>query len=209
MQNHLEPHDREFLDHLNRMGSGTVQEICEELGVTATAVRQRLLRLQSLNLIQRETVRQGRGRPSHTYKVTQIGRQELGDNYSDLAMILWRELKQIEDPAVRNLIFERIREALVSRYGHLVYAETLEERFRQLGEALLSRGFHVEVDRSGLLPILRENNCPYLELATSDPAICELEKEVFRKVLGSEVELTQCCLDGHSCCEFQPVSAER
>ena len=64
-------------------------------------------------------------------------------------------------------------------------------------------------DDSGRLPILRENNCPYLELASSDPAICELEKEVFRKVLGSEVELTQCCLDGHTCCEFQPVSAER
>jgi predicted ArsR family transcriptional regulator len=209
MKHNLEPHDREFLDHLSRMGGGTVQEICEELGVTATAVRQRLVRLQSLNFIRRETNRQGRGRPFHTYSVTPAGRQELGDNYSDLAMILWRELRQIEDPAVRALIYERIREALVSRYGHLVYAETLNERFRQLGEALLDRGFHVEVDDSGQLPILRENNCPYLELASSDPAICELEKEVFRKVLGSDVELTQCCLDGHSCCEFQPVSAER
>jgi predicted ArsR family transcriptional regulator len=209
MKNLLEPHDRDFLDHLNRMGSGTVGEICGKLGVTATAVRQRLLRLQSLNFIQRETIRSGRGRPYHAYSVTPAGQQELGDNYSDLAMILWRELRQIEDPAVRELIFARIREALVHRYGHLVHAESLDERFRQLGKALLDRGFHVEVDSSGRLPILRENNCPYLELASTDPAICELEKEVFRKVLGSEVELTQCCLDGHSCCEFQPVSAER
>ena len=209
MKHTLEPHDRDFLDQLNRMGSGTVQDICEELGVTATAVRQRLLRLQGLNLVHRETVKRGRGRPYHTYAVTPTGQQELGDNYSDLAMILWRELRRIEDVTVRELIFDRIREALVSRYGHLVFAETLNERFRQLGEALMERGFHVEVDDSGQLPILRENNCPYLELASSDPAICELEKEVFRKVLGSEVELTQCCLDGHSCCEFQPVPIER
>jgi predicted ArsR family transcriptional regulator len=120
-------------------------------------------------------------------------------------MILWRELRQIDDPHVREVIFERIREALVDRYGHLVHAESLSDRFRQLGDALLDRGFHVEVDDSGQLPILRENNCPYLELASTDPAICELEKDVFRKVLGSDVELTQCCLDGHSCCEFQPV----
>ena len=185
------------------------KEICDELGVTATAVRQRLLRLQNLNFVQRKAVRSGRGRPYHTYSVTHTGQRELGDNYSDLAMILWRELRQIEDPPVRELVFERIREALVARYGHLVQAETLGERFRQLGEALSDRGFHVEVDSTGQLPILRENNCPYLELAHSDPAICELEKEVFRKVLGSEVELTQCCLDGHSCCEFQPVSVER
>jgi predicted ArsR family transcriptional regulator len=209
MKNLLEPHDRDFLDQLNRMGSGTVQEICEELGVTVTAVRQRLVRLQNLNLIQREPVRRGRGRPNHAYSVTKTGQQELGDNYSDLAMILWREMRQIADPNVREVIVERVREALVSRYGHLVHAESLNERFQQLGEALLDRGFHVEVDHSGQLPILRENNCPYLELASTDPAICELEKEVFRKVLGSEVELTQCCLDGHSCCEFQPVSAER
>jgi predicted ArsR family transcriptional regulator len=209
MKHTLDPHDRDFLDHLNRIGRGTIQDICEELGVTATAVRQRLVKLESLNFIQRETVRQGRGRPYHAYSVTPSGQRELGDNYSDLAMILWRELRQIEDPAVRELIFERISEALVNRYGHLVQAESLNERFRQLGEALSDRGFHVEVDNSGQLPILRENNCPYLELASTDPAICELEKDVFRKVLGSDVELTQCCLDGHSCCEFQPVSVER
>lgn len=209
MKHTLEPHDRDFLDRLNRMGSGTVQDICEEMGVTATAVRQRLLRLQSLNFIQRETVKRGRGRPFHTYTVTSTGQRELGDNYSDLALILWRELQQIEDVAVREVVFERIQTALVERYRHLVHAETLNERFQQLGEALLDHGFHVEVDDSGQLPILRENNCPYQELASTDSSICELEKEVFRKVLGSEVELTQCCLDGHSCCEFQPVLAER
>ena len=205
MKHPLDPHDRAFLDLINRMGRGTIQDICEELGVTATAVRQRLVRLESLGFIQRETVRKGRGRPIHAYTVTPSGQRELGDNYADLAMILWRELRRIEDPLVREVIFERIREALVDRYGHLVHAESLNDRFRQLGEALVDRGFHVEVDHSGQLPILRENNCPYLELASSDPAICELEKDVFRKVLGSEVELTQCCLDGHSCCEFQPV----
>jgi len=207
MKNSLDPQDRDFLDQLNRMGSGTVQEICEELGVTATAVRQRLLRLQGLNFIGRETVKRGRGRPYHTYFVTKVGQRELGDNYSDLAMILWRELRQIEDPKVREVVFERIREALVTRYGHLVNAESLDERFGQLGEALTDRGFQVEVDHSGHLPILRENNCPYLELTSSDPTICEFEMDVFRKVLGSDVELTQCCLDGHTCCEFQPVAA--
>lgn len=115
MKNAIDPHDREFLNQLNRMGSGTVHEICEELGVTATAVRQRLVRLQSLNFIQRETVRSGRGRPFHAYSVTAVGQRELGENYADLAMILWGELRQIEDPAVRELIFERIREALVAR----------------------------------------------------------------------------------------------
>jgi predicted ArsR family transcriptional regulator len=76
-------------------------------------------------------------------------------------------------------------------------------RLTELAAALQERGFQVESDNRGLLPVLRENNCPYYELASEDPRICELEQAVFRKVLNADVKLTQCCLDGHSCCEFQ------
>jgi predicted ArsR family transcriptional regulator len=205
MKSSLESSDREFLERLHRLGSGTVQEICTEMGVTATAVRQRLIRLQGLHLISRETVRSGRGRPHHTYQVTDSGLRELGDNYADLALILWRELRNIEEPAVRNRVLGRIQDAFVSRYRPFVRSESLNERVEQLTGALAERGFDVEVDLTGPLPILRENNCPYLEVSRSDPDICELERAIFRRVLGAEVRLTQCCLDGHSCCEFQAV----
>jgi predicted ArsR family transcriptional regulator len=196
--------DRQFLERLHRLRSATVQELCAETGVTATAVRQRLTRLQGLGLVGRETVRHGRGRPHHSYVVTEAGLRELGDNYAELAIILWREMRQIEDPAVRERIAARVREALVQRYGQAVQGASVTERFTELMLALNDRGFDVEVDASGGLPILRENNCPYHELAASDPAICELEHAVFQRVLGTELALTQCCLDGHACCEFQP-----
>ena len=205
MKSSFESNDREFLERLHRLGSGTVQEICIEMGVTATAVRQRLVRLQGLHLISRETVRSGRGRPHHTYQVTDCGLRELGDNYADLALILWRELRSTEEPAVRKRVLGRIQDALVSRYRPFVRSESLDERVEQLMGALSERGFDVEVDLTGPLPILRENNCPYLEISRSDPGICELERAIFRRVLGAEVRLTQCCLDGHSCCEFQAV----
>jgi len=76
-------------------------------------------------------------------------------------------------------------------------------RLSELAATLRERGFQVESDHSGLLPVLRENSCPYYELASEDPGICELEQAVFRKVLNADVRLTQCCLNGHSCCEFQ------
>lgn len=202
----LDSNDRDFLERLQRMGGGTVQDLCAEMGVTATAVRQRLTRLLGQGLVTREAERIGRGRPRHTYLVTEAGVRELGDNYVDLALILWREVWQIEEPDVRERLVGRVRDALVERYGKIVNAETVRERFHELRSALVERGFNVEVDASGTLPILRENNCPYYELASADPAICELEQTVFERVLGTEVKLTQCCLDGHSCCEFQPTA---
>jgi predicted ArsR family transcriptional regulator len=175
--------------------------------VTATAIRQRLTRLQGLGFVTRETVRCGRGRPHHVYRVTDDGRRKLGENYADLATILWQEMNNIEPPEVRAQVLGRVQQALVAQYAPIVRRDSLRERLEDLKTALVARGFDVEVDDSGSLPILRENNCPYLELAGSDPSICEMEQEVFQRVLGVEVRITQCCLDGAHCCEFQP-SAE-
>jgi predicted ArsR family transcriptional regulator len=87
----VEQGDEQFLQQLHQAGSGTVQDLCQATGVTATAIRHRISRLQASGLIERQTVRAGRGRPHYTYHVTDAGRQQLGDNYAELALLLWDE----------------------------------------------------------------------------------------------------------------------
>ncbi len=203
----IESSDRQFLERLHEMRGGTVQEICADEGVTATAVRQRLVRLQGMGLVTREVARSGRGRPHHVYRVTPSAIRELGDNYADLARILWREIRSIEEPVIRARVASRVEEALVREFGKVSPQAPLRDRLVQLSSALREHGFQVEIDQSGALPVLRENNCPYSELASEDPAICELERAVFRRVLGADLRLTQCCLDGHHCCEFEAGDA--
>ncbi|MFN0050560.1 MAG: helix-turn-helix transcriptional regulator [Planctomycetales bacterium] len=202
MKTALESSDGEFLNDLHRHGPGTVHQICEAVGVTATAVRQRLTRLQGAGLVERQRVRTGRGRPHFVYRVTDKGLRQLGDNYGDLALILWREIHQIEDPQARTSITTRVRDALVARLGRFTELP-LDERLRRLSDALIGRGYDVELGLQQNLPILRENNCPYQELAEEDRGICGLEREVFQQVLEVDVRLTRCCLDGHHCCEFE------
>ena len=204
MKSVIETSDRNFLDQLHRLGSGTVQELCELVGVTATAVRQRLVRLQGHGMVARSLVRNGRGRPYFVYQVSEAGLNQLGENYSDLALILWQEMQSIEEPALRKRVVGRVREAMVKRFGSTDPNRSLVDRLKQLQMKLTDRGFDVELDTSGELPILRENSCPYQELASSDAGICGLEQEVFGEVLGTKITLTKCCRDGHHCCEFQP-----
>jgi len=201
----LEHGDQQLLLTLERLGTQSVQELCERAGVTATAVRQRLNRLQSLGLIDRKAIRAGRGRPSHAYQVTEAGRQQLGDNYPQLAQLLWNELKSIDAKELRQAIAGRIRDALAAQYGANVHGMVLSERFAQLGVALSDRGFSVEVESDERLPILRENHCPYHELAQEDAGICELEQRVFEQVLGVPLTLASCCRNGDRCCEFHPA----
>lgn len=203
MKASLETSDRSFLDQLHRLGSGTISEICESVGVTATAVRQRLVRLQGQGFVSRVMVRSGRGRPHFVYQVSESGLNQLGENYSDLALILWQEMQSIEEPVLRQRVVRRVRDSMVLRYGRSDHSRSMPDRLRQLQASLVSRGFDVEIDTSGDLPILRENSCPYQELASADAGICELEQEVFGDVLGTKVTLTKCCRDGHHCCEFQ------
>lgn len=202
MKTALDHSDGEFLNELHRLGGGTVQQIANSIGVTATAVRQRLTRLQAVGVVSRELVRAGRGRPHHVYQVTSEGLRQLGDNYNDLALILWQEVHKIEDSVIRERVTGRVRDSLVSRLGTL-QGESVLERLEHLQAVLVGRGYDVEVQKDRELPILRENNCPYQELADEDRGICDLEQDVFQQVLGADVRLSQCCLDGHHCCEFE------
>jgi predicted ArsR family transcriptional regulator len=195
--------DRQFLESLHEMGGGTIQDICRNQGVTATAIRHRLVRLQEAGFVSRELVPSKRGRPHHVYRVTRDALREMGSNYAALAQVLWREIRNIEEPSLRQRLASRIEDALVDQIRKVSPTAPLDVRLTELAAALRERGFQVESDHSGLLPVLRENNCPYFELASEDPGICELEQAVFRKALNADVKLTHCCLDGHSCCEFQ------
>lgn len=201
----VEQGDEHFLQQMHRLGHCSIQEMCDAAHVTATAVRQRLNRLQSLGLVTRETVRRGRGRPHHAYVLTELGLRQLGDNYSELALLLWKELKRIEDDSVREAVIGRIRDALSRRYGVNVSGTTLEERLRQLQTTLQERGFHVEVEQRDGLPVLREHHCPYPDLAGADRGICDLEQDVFSQIVGIPLTLTRCCRDGHRSCEFEPT----
>ena len=203
MTDRLDAADRDLIRRLQRLGGASVQRLCEELGVTPTAVRQRLARLTAAGAVERKAVREGRGRPHHAYTVSDRGRRAVGDNYSDLAAVLWRGLRDLPEGEVRQGVIGRIETVLAERYGRDVDGGTVRERVEQLRRSLSEHGFDVEVDARGRLPVLQENHCPYHDLAATDPSICELEQRVFERVLGAPVALTHRCVDGHTCCTFE------
>ena len=197
--------DRELLQHIGATNDATIESLCDAMGVTPTAVRQRLNRLQDMQLISRTPLRAGRGRPRHFYVLSEAGRGVLGDNYAELAVLLWEELQHIEDVQLRESIRNRLRSRFVERLSGPAGGESsISQRMQNLSGKLSERGFRAEVgvDDAGL-SVLREHQCPYYELASKDAGICDLELEVFQEVLGVPLELVHRCRDGASCCEFR------
>ncbi len=201
------PNDEPALEVLRKQPQATIAQISRKLGVTATAVRQRLTRLMAAGLVDRDTVRHGRGRPVHLYKLTPRGRARQGSNFADLAGALWREIANVEPSEIRLPLLRRVLTRLSEQYRDELDGETLPEKLAGLRGLLRERGIAFDLDPSEALPILSTSQCPYPGLADDDPSICEWEREMFSKIVGQPLALSQCRAHGDACCQFVPQSS--
>lgn len=206
----LDSKDREILEYLQRNGGATVQELCDLLEVTRNAIRQRISRLEACGVLRSEQQSQSRGRPKNVYRVTAEGLHSLGEDYRELAVVLWESIVGLEDSVVKEQLISQVRDRLAERFRHkLTETASAELRLDQLADEMKSSGFNVESDHSAILPILRETNCPFPMLADVDETICQVEREVLEQVLGAPVEFKNRCRDGHHCCEFEVQVASK
>lgn len=175
--------------------------LAERLGVTATAVRQRLDRLMRAGLVERQAVARPRGRPAHAYSLTASGRRLGGDNFRDLAMVLWKEVRGVTNDSVRRGLLNRIAGALADVYRGRVTGRTPAERLADVARVFSERDVACSVER-GALPVLTSHSCPYPDLAEQDRAICAAERLMIQELVGTSVQLSECRLDGAACCRF-------
>src|SRR3954454_1523357 len=169
-----ESSDRPLLDLIRRRGPLTVLEMAASLGVTPTAIRVRLGRLVGSGLVERQVENRGRGRPRHSYQASIEAHKRLGQNYADLAVVLWDEMmRTVEDRKLRRVLFGRITERLAELYRAQVTGDEWEGRLVQLGTILHDRGVETEVTLAepGVAPVLKQHSCPYYELAEVDRAV--------------------------------------
>jgi DeoR family transcriptional regulator, suf operon transcriptional repressor len=198
-----ETSDAKLLDLLRQNGAMGISQLASAMSVTATAVRQRLSRLMSQGLIDREAARAARGRPSHRYSLSEKARKQAGNNYSDLAITLWDEIRSVKDLEVRRGLFQRLAAAMARFYADRIQGASLTARMESLKELFAERRVPLTVSASGELPVLTVVDCPYPELAEQDRGICAVEKMMFAELLSAPLKLSQCRLEGHTCCQFE------
>jgi predicted ArsR family transcriptional regulator len=204
MAGQTETSDEMLLDCLRRRGPARISDLVADMGVTATAVRQRIGRLMAQGLITRQVERLSRGRPNHRYALTEKGEQNSGTNFGDLALVLWEEVKAVPDLEVRRGLLKRIADRFVAKYRTSVKGESTSGRMESVARLMSERQIPFEVDMSGALPVLSALACPYPELAKVDRSVCTMEKLMLSEMLGENVRLSACRLDGANCCTFTP-----
>lgn len=205
----LDSRDREILEYLHRSAGADIASMCDFLGVTRTAVRHRISRLEAEGLVccgpqSPPLSGSSRGRPRLLFQVTPDGLHSLGQNYRQMAVVMWQVITGISDLEMREQLLAKVRDTLAGDLRRRISGDgPLEERLGDLAAEMNANGFNVHSERSGKLQILRETSCPFPLLAEVDDSICRVEQEVLEQVLGVPVDVVSRCRDGAGCCEFQ------
>ncbi len=204
----LRPVDQIVLEILRREPGLTVPDLMARLEVTATAVRHRVDRLVDLKFLERRKQSVGRGRPTFRHFLTPLGWREVGSTYVDLALAMWSEFMAMDDVEARSKFLHRVSERMGKSISEQIPKGSFKVKLDALVHLLRERKIPASVGDQQSLPVLEVHACPYPDLASEDGdrTLCELEAEVFSEALGVAIELSQCRLDGHGCCQFRQVS---
>jgi predicted ArsR family transcriptional regulator len=192
----------QIVEFLQRNGAATIKELEDLLGVTTTAVRQHLNTLQVEGYIERRTVHAGVGRPHHTYSTTLKVQELFACQCDDLALTLLEEVFHQEGPERTVQLLDRVGTRLAGKYASSMRATALQERVRELAGSLNHNGVLADALQQNDEILLRTYNCPFHELAQDHREICEMDRAMLSKALGSDLTLNGCMLDGHAGCTF-------
>jgi predicted ArsR family transcriptional regulator len=200
---------RELLVRLRRDGPSSPDHLATDLGASRTGVLQQLRALEAANLVRRETVRHGVGRPRHVYDVTEHAQDLFPASYDGLATGLLAAIRSVGGEALVDEVFEARRrmttEGVRERLAELLPAgASVVDRARELAVIQDEQGYLAEavLGPDGVIRVI-EHNCAIHHVATGAEAACRAELELFREVLGADVERETHIVGGDRCCTYR------
>lgn len=197
---------RKLLQLVKRRGSLTLNEAMDALDMARTTVREHLLRLERLELVERSTERNGRGRPSLRYEMTPKAKilfpSRDGELMGQLLAFLNREgAEELVSTFFEDYWNERTQRVKEQLEG--VGEDDLEKRLELLAEILEEEGFMPQIERGEGTITIRECNCPFLESVKQTRIPCQLEADFYEALFGIDVEREQYIPDGYSACTYE------
>ncbi|HEX4081549.1 MAG TPA: winged helix-turn-helix transcriptional regulator [Acidimicrobiales bacterium] len=166
---------RAILASLKRNGALRSRDLVDELGITVTAVRQQLDRLQEDGLVVHRQQPTGRGRPSHIYQLAPAAEEFFPKRYGDLTNELLGYLGGPDSDDVAEL-FERRRQRRLRDAKTRLADLSLDGKVRELARILDEDGYLADVEETGDGGWrIVEHNCAILSVASGFRQACTSE----------------------------------
>jgi predicted ArsR family transcriptional regulator len=192
-----------ILDLLRRRSHATVKDIGDELGLTATGIRQHLTTLERDGLVQAREERGRVGRPALVYRLTASGDSLYPKKYDELALALIQEARSSLGQQALQQLVRNTAARLAEPYRDKVEGRPTAERVDAIREILQERGNVAEAEASDTEFQVRKQTCPWWNVATRNSVVCALDVQLIRELAGADARLTTSLLRGDDCCTFR------
>lgn len=205
---------REILSYLKQKGEVTVQEAADRFEITHEGARRQFLQLEKEGWIVRSTRhdrQRGAGRPSIGFALTPAGDHLFPKHYDALSLELIEAVEKTAGPEALRALLGAISEKQAAKWEPQLRGKSLEDRLELLKGLYFDGDPYMAVKKSGGEIRLIENNCPFLNVAMQQPALCSVTVGTLQKLLGVRVVREEKFQTGNRRCVFrvlrdQPVA---
>lgn len=182
-------------------GGRTVNDLARDLRLTRTAVTSHLAALQAEGLVARQGLQPGRRRPRVLYTLTPQADTLFPKAYDAFAAGLMEELRREGTGRLRAVV-RRVGDRWIARDLPRVEGLRGRARLERAREILAERGFLPTLERAGKATVLREHNCPVMQLALQHPEVCDMVHRWLEALFDTRMERVQCLRRGDAYSEY-------
>lgn len=187
----------------------TIFDLIKITGLTRTAITEQLNDLVALGFVERTNQRlSGRGRPRHLFSLTSAALMLLfASNQRLLVPAIWEAIEEVGGSDLVGRVLHCVSRTLASHYRQKISSTKPRDRLKQLARLLRDEGVLLQVDevKDGSL-VVHKRNCPFISMYDESGAVCAVDLEMMRDVVGADVVRTACRHEGSPCCSFAIAS---
>jgi len=196
-----------ILFQLKSLGEAQAEMLAGRLGISVQAVRQRLERLLTENLVAFSDHAHGRGRPRRLWSLAPGTASLFPDTHAQLTVDLIGTIRsELGETALAKLL-ERRREQVTASYRKgLAREPDIARKLKALADMRSAEGYMARVEAlADEVFLFVEDHCPICAAAMSCQGFCRIELRVFRDLLGPEwhIEREDHLLTGARRCTYR------
>ena len=203
----LHENQKKILDFLLSHPEGaSLDELALHLGVTKTAVKEHILKIESYGYISFVDLRSGVGRPKRKYLLSQDGHEAFPRQYSWLSShlldYLTKKFGKDGSSKIMNDLAMEVAQSVAPRFLQL---QNTAEVLSELTKVLSELGYRAYLRQSDIRKgaIIEAINCVYHSVAKKNPSLCQFDIKLMEEISGGlDVKLESCIARGASVCRF-------
>lgn len=202
----LHENQRKILDFLlGRPDGATLDELSSHLGITKTAVKDHLLKIEGLGYLTFTDSKGSVGRPRRRYLLSTEGHDAFPKQYSWLSNVLLEllaeDLGKERIAHIMQSLADKVAKSMSNKFAGIVSSTELLE---QIAKTLNDLGYRALLKQSDLRKgaVIEATNCVYHSVAMEHPELCGFDVRFIENVSGLNVKLESCIARGGAVCRF-------